>query len=284
MANIQVRTFIFGIVALILVSAFISVSTLYRWIDSAETDGKTINVAGRQRMLTQKMMKEALLVQQGAPLQESLQKSQNLFNSSLNNLINGNEKEGFSPASGAVKDKLNEVMSLWNNYKVSLTTVSSGQVTSEQLKSFNADSITLLKTANQAVQLYEKQATKKINSLKNTSTLLFAVNLILAFLVFTFSKKRIIARLYSLKHAILRIEKDLNLTHRAPIDGNDEISKIGAAFNAMLVAFTKVCENTASTTQRAQKSFNSLNTISEDSIRSMQNQKSAFESVSVAME
>lgn len=82
---------------------------------------KAIDVAGRQRMLTQKMLKEACFVSVGLATEDNvaaLLATKDLFERSLNDLRNGNTELGIAPpTSPAVKEQLNEVSVLWEEYK-----------------------------------------------------------------------------------------------------------------------------------------------------------------------
>lgn len=75
-----------------------------------------INIAGRQRMLTQKMTKEKLLVFKGnTHYKEKLAKTIELFDNSLKALIKGDKKQMiFKPANLQIKKQLQKVAALWN--------------------------------------------------------------------------------------------------------------------------------------------------------------------------
>lgn len=78
-----------------------------------------INLAGRQRMLTQKMTKEKLLVMKGQKENsEKLEKTIKLFDDSLILLIKGDmEKKISKPTNQKIKDQLEKVSSLWKDLK-----------------------------------------------------------------------------------------------------------------------------------------------------------------------
>lgn len=77
-----------------------TVTTLYLSL-SASAD--TINMAGRQRMLSQKMAKEAMMVAQGVEQRAVLEKTINLFASSHEKLLRGDSSAGIAaPATAAV--------------------------------------------------------------------------------------------------------------------------------------------------------------------------------------
>ncbi len=81
---------------------------------------RAVNIAGRQRMLTQRMTKEklALLVLKMKDFKPKLQKSVKMFNDSLNGLINGNKEMGLPKATNQkIKNQLLKVKSIWKKLK-----------------------------------------------------------------------------------------------------------------------------------------------------------------------
>jgi hypothetical protein len=81
---------------------------------------RVVNLAGRQRMLVQKMTKEKLLVHEvkDASYKDKLQKSIELFDSSLTTLINGNKENNISkPTDAELKAQYDKVAKLWSKLK-----------------------------------------------------------------------------------------------------------------------------------------------------------------------
>lgn len=78
-----------------------------------------VNVAGRQRMLTQKMTKEKLLVVQGKKeYRDKLKATIKLFDDSLTALINGDvKKDIIKPTNKQIKGQLTKVANIWSKLK-----------------------------------------------------------------------------------------------------------------------------------------------------------------------
>jgi len=79
-----------------------------------------INIAGRQRMLTQKMTKEKLLLvkQSNKGYEEKLKKTVNLFDKSLLALINGDTSQDITkPTTEKIKGQLKKVDDIWKKLK-----------------------------------------------------------------------------------------------------------------------------------------------------------------------
>jgi len=119
----------------------------------------TIDVAGRQRMLTQKAVKEACLMRvatdpgaQAARLAETVQ----LFDRSLIALLEGYPAAGVIPPSNPeLSRKLREVSDLWVPVKALLDrAASSGQLSDRDLATLTRQSEPLLRTINEAVIMY----------------------------------------------------------------------------------------------------------------------------------
>ena len=81
---------------------------------------RVVNLAGRQRMLVQKMTKEKLLVHEvkDASYKDKLKKSIELFDTSLITLINGNKENNISkPTDGDLKAQYDKVAKVWTKLK-----------------------------------------------------------------------------------------------------------------------------------------------------------------------
>jgi methyl-accepting chemotaxis protein len=79
-----------------------------------------VNLAGKQRMLVQKMTKEKLLVHEvkDASYKDKLKKSIELFDSSLSTLIDGNKESNISkPTNDDLKAQYDKVAKLWSKLK-----------------------------------------------------------------------------------------------------------------------------------------------------------------------
>lgn len=120
----------------------------------------TIDVAGRQRMLTQKAVKEACLMTVAADPElhaERLSETVDLFDQSLKALRDGYDDVGVVPApTREIDRKLAEVAGLWQPVKAILDRAAEGEALSDRdLSKVARLSEPLLQTMNEAVMLYE---------------------------------------------------------------------------------------------------------------------------------
>ena len=122
-----------------------------------------INLAGKQRMLTQKMTKEALLVQLGVAKEDNLlnlRETTALFDRTLNGLIDGDadlELPGTQDAT--IRAQLEKVSGLWTALSPSFETVLGGsELAADKLAVLSTENVTLLKEMNKGVKLFEESA------------------------------------------------------------------------------------------------------------------------------
>ena len=121
---------------------------------------QAINLAGKQRMLTQKMSKEALLISLGvdkAANAANLKTSHDLFDKTLKGLKNGDDSLGLQATDNAViKKSLDEVSYLWKKFgKAANDIAASASTSDEQLNVIATYNLNLLKFSNKAVKLFE---------------------------------------------------------------------------------------------------------------------------------
>ncbi len=118
----------------------------------------TVDVAGRQRMLTQKMTKEmcAAVVTGNADYLKSFATSFELFDKSLGALQTGFEPVAIiAPPSPEIAEKLAKVEELWAELRPTAAAVASGEMPSrETLEEFSVAIEPVLVTMHQAVGLY----------------------------------------------------------------------------------------------------------------------------------
>ncbi|GIZ10935.1 methyl-accepting chemotaxis protein [Pseudomonas sp. NCCP-436] len=134
--------------ALMFVLAVVASVALYL---SMSVSPETINVAGAQRMLSQKMAKEALLLREGVLPAANLAATIDQFESAHRDLINGNQQRNISAVrDSAVVAQLDSVGELWNVYRDLLQRIAAGESGAE-LGDLERRSGELLKSMNQAV-------------------------------------------------------------------------------------------------------------------------------------
>ena len=125
-----------------------------------QQSGTVINLAGKQRMLTQKMSKESLFIAKGINVKantESLKKTSELFDKTLKGLVGGDETLKLPKTTDKdILAQLEKVSKLWEALKPSIDKVVDGKSDKATLEAIAKENIPLLKNMNQAVQMYAK--------------------------------------------------------------------------------------------------------------------------------
>lgn len=125
-----------------------------------------INLSGKQRMLTQKMSKEFLLVASGYKADENrlnLQETAGLFERTLKGLLDGDETLDLAGTKDeAIRAQLNKVQSMWAQFKpnVEVAIKNKGDIAEDKIAALADQNLPLLKEMNKAVKMYEVLASK----------------------------------------------------------------------------------------------------------------------------
>ncbi|WP_019615734.1 type IV pili methyl-accepting chemotaxis transducer N-terminal domain-containing protein [Psychromonas ossibalaenae] len=127
----------------------------------------TINLAGKQRMLTQKMSKEFLLVAYGYNVEDnklSLLETYSLFENTLKGLKDGDHNLGLPGTKPQhIRDQLDVVNGLWINFKpivASAADYKTAKISADKITELAETNLPLLKEMNKAVGMYEKESGK----------------------------------------------------------------------------------------------------------------------------
>ncbi|NEW59853.1 hypothetical protein GSY74_01040, partial [Sulfurovum sp. bin170] len=129
--------------------------------------GIVINLAGKQRMLTQKMSKEALLIAKGINVKnntESLKKTIALFDKTLIGLRNGDKSLHLPKTNNQeIVKQIDKVVSLWNTFKIHVEKVADGKTEKATLVSIDKENLPLLRNMNMVVQMYENDGASHLD-------------------------------------------------------------------------------------------------------------------------
>ncbi len=127
----------------------------------------TINLSGKQRMLTQKMSKEFLLVAYGYEVEDnklSLLETYNLFEKTLKGLKDGDENLGLPGTKPEhIRQQLDVVNGLWTRFKPVVEYGADYKTTSipaDKIAVLANTNLPLLTEMNKAVGMYEQESAK----------------------------------------------------------------------------------------------------------------------------
>ena len=152
-----------------LLTSFFIVSLLV----SASFDAKAkinhaVNLAGEQRLLTQKLGKQVAMVALGINKDESvkqLKETIKTFDKTINGLLYGDKDLKLEPIKSVkVKKQLEKVFELWFGLYVTVNTIAEkGEATKEDVTTFNQQNSAIFKEMNKAVKFMESKASSEVN-------------------------------------------------------------------------------------------------------------------------
>ncbi len=132
-----------------------------------QQSGTVINLAGKQRMLTQKMSKEALFIAKGIDVEknkEALAKTSKLFDKTLKGLMEGDKELNLPKTENKeIITQLKKVSELWKSFKANIDKVIAGKSDKATLEAIAKENLPLLKNMNEAVGMYAKASGSKLN-------------------------------------------------------------------------------------------------------------------------
>ncbi|HEY1029228.1 MAG TPA: methyl-accepting chemotaxis protein [Pseudomonas sp.] len=223
------QQFLFSYALMFLLAVVASVA-LYL---SMSVSPETINVAGAQRMLSQKMTKEALLLREGVLPPATLEATMAQFDAAHRDLLSGNAVRNISAiAEPNVQAQMNKVGGLWQGFRVQLQRMVAGD-SAVDLKALEQQSVELLREMNQAVGLMANHAE---GSQRRQMWLAFGCVLgILALVVLgrQFGLRPLMHNLNAVEGALTRVGSGDFTRALDGQHGDNEIGRIFAGYNRM---------------------------------------------------
>lgn len=217
--------------ALIFLCAASSVATIHFGL-GAEATG--IDMAGRQRMLSQRLAKEALLTAQQAESRATVDATISLFESSHNALMEGDADKRIE----AITDKeiisqMKKVEGLWRDYKATVLSYLDNP-TAEGVKAIKAQSPVVLKEMNKAVGMMTSEANASVATLKYFAMAATIAILLLVVLGRIFGMSVMMDEINDLRRHLQEVaEGDFSKKMRI-IDKDNEVGYMYQAYNGML--------------------------------------------------
>jgi methyl-accepting chemotaxis protein len=200
MLKMNLKTQSILLVALLMITG---AANLWLMIDGGDS-GKTataINVAGRQRMLSQRMAKETLLAIHATSPQlreehlASFEKSKGLFIASLKALENGGATdmgEIIAAPAGKPKETISNLKATWSEYESFLQKAQNTHTDENFDKALSAASMQTLKTANALTGALNQYSVQAAKTQKIVQIIVSSLLLIFAFSIGVFMRHRIL--------------------------------------------------------------------------------------------
>ena len=161
---------------LIGICALIGTTVLYQAIDS---DAEVVNIAGKQRMLSQRIAKEVLFYQLGMEKKSTITTTMNQFEKTHQELLNG-DKTVAKIITPEITKQMQRVDKLWQEYKQSIRTFLE-QKDQSQIKNIHRLAPLVLKEMHQAVLMLTAQSKA---STRNYQYIALSMPIVIVLLVF----------------------------------------------------------------------------------------------------
>ncbi len=220
-------------------------------LESNSINSKTVNLAGKQRMLSQKMVKETLGLVQGSVSSDTLKDTASLFDKTLKGLISGDSDMGLSATTdSAILAQLTNVQKLWNSfYKNIKTVLKLAPVTNNALAYINGNNIELLKEMNKAVVLYEGEVSKKASAIQWSNIVVVVITVI-----------TVIVAWITIIHPLISLLRKLvaNL-----IDGSKEVSEAAEQISASSQNLAQGSSEQASSLEETSSTMEEISTMTK---------------------
>ena len=224
-----------------LINFIIFLVTLF-FISSNKDASFEVNMAGRQRMLTQKITKELLDYASGSKeLKTQVEMTLDVFDITLKSLLHGGmipEKfvlksdtlhKAVTGANGDILNQLIIVEGLWTSFHSNVKNVLQDPTNQVALGKVKAENLPLLKAMNTTVVMMQKNAENKTSYFITIQTIGFFICLG-AFIFAFYLVMNIIRRLNYCTEGLEVFGKG-DFTHNATVEGHDELSSIARSLN-----------------------------------------------------
>ncbi len=244
---------------------------------------QTINVAGRQRMLSQRMAKEAMLVAAEIEQRASLQRTIDLFEKSHRAIIDGDAAQGMNPLDDeATLQQMVKVERLWKQYKALIeqhVTENNAQTLSE-LKS---QSSVVLEEMNKAVVMMTQAADKTTRTQLMIAFVCVMAILVLVVLGRVFGVSMLMNNIERLQRRMAEVGKG-DFSHRfSVVHSDNEVGAMYTAYNQMLTHVSELLRNVRAVAANTEHHVESVMKATADAERGVSRQYNDLELVATAM-
>ncbi|MCP4713375.1 MAG: methyl-accepting chemotaxis protein [Planctomycetes bacterium] len=230
------------------------------WVTTAQkADGLVINLAGRQRMLSQKFTKEfydALSTGQEKSDEAPFYKTAQLFETTLQALRKGgpayldlamtNQTTVPATTDQTISEKLTQVNTLWRQFHQVVNTVQKSDKDSPEyhnaLESIRKLNVSCLKNMNDAVGLYQKSSEAKVTLLNNIQYTAGLTSLFTFFGILVYIRKKIIVPLAGAVQ-VAKTVADGDLTRQCRVTSKDEVGQLSQSLNEMTANLKNMVSN-----------------------------------------
>lgn len=270
-------------------------------------DGLLINLAGRQRMLSQKMFKElnsymhVLSVEGENPqaILDEIRSTIEVFDMTMNALINGGKAPltldlkttGYAQcpaATGEIAEQLKKADSVWKDVRKVLeknlanTSKSSEEFLGRENLQQLRENIALLKAMNKVVGMMQAKSEKNVSSLLLNQGIIVAVAI--GFLVWAIMVIAGISSRINIMKRFCEVFGKGDLTARSKVSGTDELGEMGGSLDTMAEGLQRVISEISSDAVNLDGTSGELLSISNQVSSDCENSSNRANSVAAATE
>lgn len=249
----------------------------------SDRDATQIDRAGAQRMLSQKMAKESILVAQGAIPLEALQSTIQRFEQSHRLLLQGDPSQGVAPLQQPeVQQRMRQVDQRWQQYRTVVLAVAQGD--KQALSSLAGDSDALLGQVNEVTALVSADANRAASQQRWIALASTLAILVLVVLGRVTGMSWLMRQIDELRG---RLEKVSQGDFSAPLNAryaDNELGKITESYNRLLQQVGEMIEAVRRSAEQAAEHCNHMARMAAASAQNVQGQQAEIEQVATAMQ
>ena len=260
-------------------------------MEEKNLDPKTLNLAGRQRMLTQKMVKETLGIVQDRETRDTLAGTSGLFDKTLKGLINGDSDLGLSAVTdGAILAQLKGIQDLWKDFYEKINTVLKlAPDTNNALTYINRHNVDVLKEMNKAVEMFEGLAMRKATILSWSNTTVVIVTIITVLVAWfavviplTRTLKGIIDNLLSGSNQVASATEQIAASSQSLARGSSEQASSIEETSASMEEMSSVTKQNANNAEEAAKLVDMCSVAAENGNKAVVEMNNSMEEINVS--
>ncbi|SIO93785.1 methyl-accepting chemotaxis protein [Vibrio spartinae] len=211
-------------------------------------DSLVINIAGRERMLSQKIAKEFFLelehatLTNKAPDLSKINATKELFEVSLAALDKGGQTYSdlamqqpvnLPPASEKISQQLKKVMALWRQQQQMMANISDANVEPEVLQTINQQSLAILKNMNAAVTLFAQESEQKIFVMERNQVIAAILAILLSIIVISLVARSILRAVNQSVETTTRISSGNLVSDGKQVFGTNELGLLAKNIEQM---------------------------------------------------
>lgn len=273
------KQYLFSYTLIFLFAAVVATS-LYLSLGSDATD---INIGGRQRMLIQKVAKEAMLVAQGVDTKDDVNGTIGLFERSQKGLLEGDAALKIPRVNEPdIRAQLEKVVQIWGLYKDDILSYVDHPDTAV-LKSISDRSSVALREMNNAVTMMEKAAHHDVNKERVLALLMTCGILVLVTFGRMFGMTVLMQQIVRLRES-LRSVGDGDFSHSIKVDNKEnEVGQMFVAYNDMVAHMGHLVGGVTQATAAVSSTVDEVARQLEATARGVKQQHSEIDQVATAM-